>query len=106
MRKDYPMHTIYLGSRNGKPFLPADYSKIKDIMLKEFHHFTMLEADGVYAREDVKTMVIKVASDDVDKVRQIVTKLGRGMGQKGVGWETGGQYKSIMAIPPSHAVAI
>ena len=51
-------------------------------------------------------MVIKVASDDVDKVRRVVTKLGRGMGQKGVGWETGGQYKSIMAIPPSHAVAI
>ena len=105
MRKDYPMHTIYLGSRNGKPFLPADYSKIKDIMLKEFHHFTMLEVDGVYAREDVKTMVIKVASDAVEKVRRIVTKLGQGMGQKGVGWETGGQYRSIMAIPPSHAVA-
>ena len=105
MRKDYPMHTIYLGSRNGKPFLPADYSKIKDIMLKEFHHFTMLEADGVFAGKDVKTMVIKVASDDVDKVRRIVTKLGRGMGQKGVGWEIGGQYRSIMAIPPSHAVA-
>ena len=65
----------------------------------------MLEADGVFARKDVKTMVIKIASDDVDKVRRIVTKLGRGMGQKGVGWEIGGQYRSIMAIPPSHAVA-
>ena len=106
MRKDYPMHTIYLGSRNGKPFLPADYSKIKDIMLKEFHHFTMLEANGVFAREEYKPMVIKVASDDVEKVRRIVTKLGGGMGQKGVGLETGGQYRSIMAIPPSHAVAI
>ena len=106
MRKDYPMHTIYLGSRDGNHFLPADYSKIKDIILKEFHHFTIFEADGFWAGRDVKTMVIKVASDDVDKVRRIVTKLGRGMGQKGVGWETGGQYKSIMAIPPSHAVAI
>ena len=106
MRKDYLMHTIYLGSRNGKPFLPADYSKIKDIILKEFHHFTMLEADGFFAGKDVKTMVIKVASDDVDKVRRIVNKLGRGMGQKGVGWEIGGQYKTVMAIPPSHAVAM
>ena len=106
MRKDYLIHTIYLGSRKSKPFLPADYFKIKDIMLKKFHHFTMLEANGVFAREEYKPMVIKVASDDVKIVRRIVTKLGRGMGQKGVGWETGGQYKSIMAIPPSHAVAI
>ena len=106
MRKDYPMHTIYLGSRDGNHFLPADYSKIKGIILKEFGHFTMLEADGVFAGKDVKTMVIKIASDDVDKVRQIVTKLGRGMGQKGVGWEIGGQYKTVMAIPPSHAVAM
>ena len=106
MHKDYPMHTIYLGSRDGHPFLPTDYSKIKDIIRKEFHHFTMLEADGVFAGEDVKTLVIKIASEDVDKVRRVVNKLGRGMGQKGVGWEVGGQYRSIMTIPPSHAVAM
>ena len=106
MHKDYPMHTIYLGSRAGKHFLPTDYSKIKDIILKEFLHFTMFEADGVFAGNDVKTMVIKIASDDVDRVRRVVNKLGRGMGQKGVGWEIGGQYKTVMAIPPSHAVAI
>ena len=54
MRKDYPMHTIYLGSRDSKHFLPTDYSKIKDIILKEFSHFTMLEADGFFAGKDVK----------------------------------------------------
>jgi|TARA_B100000959_G_scaffold273162_1_gene323351 hypothetical protein len=26
------------------------------------------------------------------------------MGQKGVGWEIGGQYCSVMAIPASHAI--
>ncbi|MDP7055505.1 MAG: hypothetical protein QGI61_15215 [Alphaproteobacteria bacterium] len=106
MRKDYPMHTIYLGSRDGKHFLPTDCSKIKDIILKEFGRFTMFETDGFFAGKDVKTMVIKIASDDVDKVRRVVTKLGRGMGQKGVGLEVGGQYRSVMTIPPSHTVAI
>ena len=106
MRKDYPMHTIYLGSCDGKHFPPTDCSKIKDIILKEFGRFTMFEADGFFAGKDVKTMVIKIASDDVDKVRDIVTKLGQGMGQKGVGWELGGQYQNVMTIPPSHTVAI
>ena len=106
MRKDYPMHTIYLGSRDGLHFLQADYCKIKDIILHEFSRFTMFEADGFFAGKDVKTMVITIASDDVDKVRRVVTKLGRGMGQKGVGLEVGGQYRSVMTIPPSHTVAI
>ena len=106
MRKDVPMHTIYLGSRDGLHFLQADYCKIKDIILHEFSRFTMFEADGFFAGKDVKTMVIKIASDDGDKVRDIVTKLGHGMGQKGVGWEVGGQYQSVMTIPPSHTVAM
>ena len=106
MRKDVPMHTIYLGSRDGCLFLQTDCCKIKDIILNEFSRFTMFEADGFFAGKDVKTMVIKIASDDVDKVRDIVTKLGHGMGQKGVGWEVGGQYQSVMTIPPSHTVAM
>ena len=106
MRKDYPVHTLYLGSRDGNHFLNTDSSKIKGIILKEFHHFMMFEVDGAYAGKDVKIMVTKIASDDVDKVRRVITKLGPGMGQKGVGWEIGGQYKTVMAIPPSHAVAI
>ena len=46
MRKDVPMHTIYLGSRDGRVFLRTDCCKIKDIILNEFSRFTMFEADG------------------------------------------------------------
>jgi hypothetical protein len=54
IRKDYATHTIYLGIRGGKQFLPTDCPKVKDIVLMEFHHFTMFEADGVLPKRTSK----------------------------------------------------
>ena len=76
MRKDYRMHTIYLGSRNGKPFLPADYSKIKDIILKEFGHFTMLEADGFFAGKDIKTIESLAPEGSLSTIQQAFVDTG------------------------------
>ena len=106
MPKVRPMHTIYLGSRHGGPFLLQDRDRVKEIVAKDFLSFTVLDGEGFFAGKFVRTLVIKIASDDIDKVRGIVNKVGRGTGQKVVGWEIGGSYKDVMAIPPSHAVAI
>ena len=106
MPKARPMHTIYLGSRFGGPFLLQDRDRVKEIVAEEFLSFTVLDGEGYFAGSAVRTLVIKIASDDIDKVRDIVNKVGRGTGQKFVGWEIGGSYKDVMAIPPSHAVAM
>ena len=106
MPKARPMHTIYLGSRHGGPFLLKNRDRVKEIVAEKFLSFTVLDGEGYFAGSAVRTLVIKIASDDIDKVRDIVNKVGRGTGQKFVGWEIGGSYKNVMTIPPSHAVAM
>ena len=95
MQKELPVHTLYIGSRDGGPFAQVDRQAVTDTVAAAFDCFTVIDASGFFHGRTVATMVIKIATDDQASVEGLARGLGHLLDQKAVGLEVAGRYRSI-----------
>ena len=93
-----PVHSLYVGSRDGNPFPEADRQAVTDAVGTSFDCFTVVEADGYFNGRSVATLIIKVATDDGASVEVLGHSLGLVLDQQEVGLETAGRYLSIPMV--------
>jgi hypothetical protein len=90
-----PVHSLYVGSRDGHAFPDADRQAVIAAASSTFDSFTIMDADGYFRGRSVATLVIKIATDEGALVEELGQRLGDILDQDAVGLEIGGQYKSI-----------
>jgi hypothetical protein len=90
------VHSLYVGSRDGKAFFNADRQVVIDATTASFNSFTVVDADGYFKGRSVATMIIKIATDDGASVETLARELGRLLEQEAVGLERAGTYRSII----------
>jgi hypothetical protein len=91
-----PVHSLFVGSRDGKAFPDADRQAIIEATTAVFSCFTVMDAAGYFQGRSVATIVIKLGTDDTDAVISLARRLGILLAQKSVGHETGGRFHSII----------
>ncbi len=91
----FPVHSLYVGSRDGQPFPDADRQTVTAFVAASFDCFTVIDAEGYFQGRSVATLVIKIATDDDASVEALGHDLGQLLEQQAVGLETAGYYKSI-----------
>jgi hypothetical protein len=90
-----PVHSLYVGSRDGSPFSAVDRQAVIDTAAASFDCFTVVDTDGLFKGRNVATLIIKIATENVASVEALGRELGLLLGQQAVGLETAGYYKSI-----------
>jgi hypothetical protein len=90
-----PVHSLYVGSRDGSTFSEADRRAVIDASTASFDCFTVIDADGYFRGRSVATLVIKIATDDEASVEELARCLGQILEQEAVGMETAGLYRTI-----------
>ena len=91
----FPVHSLFVGSRDGRAFPDADRQAVIEATTASFDGFTVMDADGYFQGRSVATMVIKLGTDDTEAVIKLVRRLGALLAQRSVGHETGGRFYSI-----------
>ena len=59
-----PVHSLYVGSRDGKAFPDADRRAVTDAVSASFNCFTVVDADGYFKGRSVATLLIKIGTND------------------------------------------
>ena len=95
MRNGLPVHSLYVGSRDGKAFPDADRQAVTAAVAASFDCFTIVDADGYFKGRSVATLIIKIATDDEASVEALGQVLGQLLDQEAVGMETVGVYRTI-----------
>jgi hypothetical protein len=95
MDSGLPVHSLYVGSRDGKGFPDADRQAVIAAVTERFDCFTVIDADGFFQGRNVATLLIKVTSDDGATVEKLGRRLGVLLDQQAVGLETAGYYELI-----------
>jgi len=90
-----PVHSLYVGSRDGKAFPHVDRRAVTEAVSASFDCFTVVDADGYFNGRSVATLVIKIGTDDTALVEAMAHELGQLLDQEAIGLETAGYYKSI-----------
>ena len=90
-----PVHSLYVGSRDGGAFTDADRQSVIATVSAAFNNFTAIDANGYFKGRSVATLVIKIASDDQIRLEALAHSLGVLLGQEAIGLETHGRYRSI-----------
>jgi len=93
-----PVHSLYVGSRDGKAFPDVDRQAVVEIITECFDCFTVVDADGYFQGRNVATLVIKIATDDGASVEALGHDLGELLEQQAVGLETAGYYKALSMV--------
>ncbi len=91
-----PVHSLYVGSRDGGAFTSEDRQAAIDTAVASFDSFTVFDASGIYQGRDVATLVIKIATDDGSMIEELARNLGCLLNQQAIGLETAGRYQSIL----------
>ena len=91
-----PVHSLYVGSRDGGPFPNVDRQAVIDAVATSFDSFTVIDASGIFQGRDVATLVIKIATDDGTTIEELARSLGYLLNQQAIGLETAGRYQSIL----------
>ena len=91
-----PVHSLFIGSRNGDAWSPEERDAVFTETSRLFKSFTIMDAMGCYMGRPVPTLMIRVGSNDVQRVRELAHVLGRLTKQKEVGLETMGRFHSII----------
>ncbi|WP_114416288.1 hypothetical protein [Marinospirillum perlucidum] len=89
------MHTLYLGSPQGKAFTQDERQSIITITSRYFDGFTLLDAEGYYQGRPVTTLLVKVATAESKDVEALALALGKAMRQKEVAIEQGSSFTAI-----------
>ena len=90
-----PVHGLFIGSRNGDAWSPEKRDAVFTETSRLFKSFTIMDAMGCYMGRPVPTLMIRVGSNDVHRIRELAHVLGRLTKQKEVGLETMGRFQSI-----------
>ncbi len=93
--KGLAVHSLYVGSRDGKAFPDADRRAVADATGNFFDSFTIIDASGNFEGRSVATLLINIATDDGAFVEKLARSLGKLLDQRVVGIETAGIYRSI-----------
>ena len=99
--KGLPVHSLYVGSRDGEAFPDADREAVVDAVTISFDSFTVIDACGYFQGRRVATLVTKIATDDGAAVAELAGSLGNLLEQQAVGVETKGIYRSISSGRPT-----
>ena len=91
-----PVHGLFIGSRNGDALSPEERDEVFTETSRLFKSFTIMDAMGCYIGRPVPTLMIRVGSNDVRRIRYLAHVLGRLTKQKEVGLETMGRFDSII----------
>ena len=89
------VHCLFIGSGNGDAWAPEERDAVFTVTSRLFKSFTIMDAMGCYMERPVPTLMIRVGSNDVQRVRELAHVLGRLTKQKEVGLETMGRFQSI-----------
>ncbi len=90
-----PLHSLYVGSRDGSAFPEADRRAVTDAVSASFDCFTVIDAEGYFKGRSVATLIIKIGTEDTISVEMLGRSLGRLLGQEAIGLEAAGTYRSI-----------
>ena len=90
-----PVHGLFIGSRNGDAWSPEERDAVFTETSRLFKSFTIMDAMGCFMGRPVPTLMVRVGSNDVQRVRELAHVLGRLTKQKEVGLETMGRYHSV-----------
>ena len=90
-----PVHGLFIGSGNGDAWSPEKRDAVFTETSRLFKSFTIMDAMGCYMGRPVPTLMIRVGSNDVQRVRKLAHVLGQLTKQKEVGLETMGWFQSI-----------
>ena len=91
-----PVHGLFIGSRNGHPWSSEEREAVFTEKSRLFKSFTIMDAMGCYMGRPVPTLMIRVGSNDVHRIRELAHVLGRLTEQKEVGLETMGRFHSVI----------
>jgi len=90
-----PVHSLYVGSRDGQPFPDVERQVVVDTAAASFDCFTIVDADGYFKGRSVATLIIKIGTEDSALVEMLGRDLGRLLDQEVIGLEVDGMYRSI-----------
>ena len=90
------VHCLFIGSRNGDAWSTEERDEVFTETSRLFKSFTIMDAMGCYMGRPVPTLMIRVGSNDVQRVRELAHVLGQLTKQKEVGLETMGRFHSII----------
>jgi hypothetical protein len=93
--KGLPVHSLYVGSRDGKAFSDVDRQSVTEVVGNSFDCSTFIDASGHFQGRSVATLLINIATDDGASVEELARSLGKLLDQRVVGIETAGIYRSI-----------
>ena len=93
--KGLPVHSLYVGSRDGKAFSDVDRQSVTEVVGNSFDCSTFIDASGHFQGRSVATLLIYIATDDGASVEELARSLGKLLDQRVVGIETAGIYRSI-----------
>ena len=93
--KGLPVHSLFVGSRDGEAFPDADRQAVIEATTAAFSSFTVMDANGYFQGRSVATMVIKLGTGDTGAVISLARRLGTLLAQQFIGHETGGRFHSI-----------
>ena len=90
-----PVHSLYLGSRDGRAFPDDDRLAVTDAVLSSFDCFTVVYANGYFKGRSVATLIIKIGTEDSSAIEVLGHELGHLLNQEAIGLEADGTYRSI-----------
>jgi hypothetical protein len=90
-----PIHSLFIGSRDGRAFSNADRQAVIETTAASFDCFTVMDADGYFQGRSVATIVIKLGTEEIGSILSLAHNLGEMLAQKSVGHETNGRFYSI-----------
>ena len=90
-----PIHSLYVGSRDGNAFPDADRLAVTDAVSSSFDCFTVVDANGYFNGRSVATLIIKIGTEDSSAIEALGHELGHLLNQEAIGLETAGIYRSI-----------
>ena len=90
-----PVHSLYVGSRDGHAFTDADRIAVTDAVSSSFDCFTVVDASGYFQGRSVATLIIKIGIEDSSAIEALGLELGQLLDQEAIGLEADGTYRSI-----------
>lgn len=80
-----PLHAIYVGSGPSRIISEEDRQRILTQCSIKFDSFTLIEARGYFRGASEQTLLIQVATDDLEQVRSLAFEIAVTHDQLGVG---------------------
>ena len=97
-----PLHSLYVGSGPTGNLSPGDRRRILDLCGEAFSSFTCIESRGYFRGRAEETLVIQVATSDVERLIALASDIAIAHEQQGIGLagpDSGGSLVYQRIIP-------